>query len=74
MPHRLSPRESRRLLRQFLPQDEEREPRGGMLFAFGRPHHREPAASIPPDRATGPYEAPYAILDGYTTERTVIVP
>ncbi len=73
MPHRLSPRESRRLLRQFLRQ-EEGDPRGELLFAGGGPRRHESAPPAFPDRATGPYEAPYPVLDGYTTERTVIVP
>ncbi len=72
MPHRLSPRESRRLLRQFLRQ-EEPVPGEEMRFAGVGARRREPAPALP-GRATGPYELAYPISDGYTTARTVLVP
>ncbi len=73
MPHRLSPRESRRLLRQFLRQ-EEPAPGEEMRFAGTGARRREPVRPAPAGRATGPYELRYPVSDGYTMERTVLVP
>ncbi len=73
MPHRLSPRESRRLLRQFL-RHEEPVPGEEMRFAGAGARRRTPAPPAVPGRATGPYERAYPILDGYTAERTIVVP
>ncbi len=72
MPHRLSNRESRRLLRQFLRQ-EEPAPGEEMRFAGAGARRRQAVPALPA-HATGPYERAYPISDGYTTERTVIVP
>ena len=73
MLRRLSPRESRRLVRQLLRQ-QELAPGPAMLFASGARPRRDPRPPSPATRALGPYELGYAISDGYTAERTIIVP
>ena len=73
MPHRLSPPESRRLVRQILSRDEP-QPRDGMLSASGTGQRFEPARPPLSTRGVGPYESDYEVCDGYTMERTVIVP
>ncbi len=75
MVQRLSPRESRRLARRLLGQDD-RAPRAALLFAGGahEPLERRIAPEPPRPPARGPYELEYSISAGYTTERTIIVP
>ncbi len=75
MVQRLSPRESRRLARRLLGQDE-RAPRAALLFAGGAtaPLDRSNPEPPRPARTRGPYELEYAISAGYTTERTIVVP
>ncbi len=75
MVQRLSARESRRLVRRLLHQDE-REPRATLLFAGGAPLPRAPVAREPAQaaRPLGPYELEYSIALGYTAERSIILP
>ncbi len=73
MQHRLSPRESRRLVRRFLRQ-EEQIPSPAIFLAGGAPGAPAPAAPEPSQPRRGPYELEYAISGGYVTERTIILP
>ena len=75
MVQRLSARESRRLVRRMLDQNE-REPRATLLFAGGAPSPRAPIVREPsaPARPRGLYEFQYPIAPGYTMQRTIILP
>jgi len=72
MVHRLSPRESRRLVRQFLRQ-EQRAP-ADVLFAAGLAPLPDPSPVARAAHAVGPYEVDDITADGYVIERTIIVP
>jgi len=71
--HRLSPRESRRLARRF---QDEHTPRMAIPSASearrtAGPGHSAPAVA---PAIRGPYEVEYLISDGYSSERTIILP
>ncbi len=72
MEHRLSPRESRRLVRQFLRQ-EQRLP-AVVLHAAGAVPREESVPFAQPARHMGPYEVEDITSAGYLVERTIIVP
>ncbi len=72
MEHRLSPRESRRLVRQFLRLD--RRAPAVVLFAGSTPPRDEPPPLQRPAHHAGPYEVDDITDSGYVIERTIIVP
>lgn len=75
MDHRLSPRESRRLVRRFLRLDE-RGPGVAVIYAAGiRPAGEGSRPGSAPVHANlGPYETDYEVAEGYSEDRTIIRP